>query len=226
MHKALNIKPGKKGRKLIHSTSGDVVAVKRDRVIKFFLGGNEVHPAGRFGRRSLNPPKNHYAIKYYAELMNSKPARTQNERIYGSPPPATYHVRAPKLIREGSRYHVVERINGPNLLDFIHFAESGKGPRLREESPLLESKKEDNEVRRKGLADLLKRNKKEFLEWKPKRREFMNELYDQMNWMRSAHEGMIDIYGHQMKETDFIVEGIEKDKDGKLRLKLVLVDFK
>ncbi|MEK6958928.1 MAG: hypothetical protein AABW59_02675 [archaeon] len=85
---------------------------------------------------------------------------------------------------------------------------------------------DDNELRRQGLAEFLKKYRKEFKEWKPLKRQFMNELYEQMNWIRGAEGGMVDIYGHQMKETDFIVEGIEKGQDGKLRLKLVLVDFK
>ncbi|MEK6958927.1 MAG: hypothetical protein AABW59_02670 [archaeon] len=51
-----------------------------------------------------------------------------------APPPETYHVRPVKLLREGEKYHDVEKIRGPNLLDLIYFAESGKGPRLKEEA--------------------------------------------------------------------------------------------
>ena len=104
----------KKGRKFAGSTSGDLVTMRKDRVIKFFLDGNAVQPE-RFGRTRQFPPKNHAVVTHYAEMLNAKPSKTRDERIYGAPPPATYHVRSIALKREGRNYHVVERIKGPNL---------------------------------------------------------------------------------------------------------------
>jgi len=227
-----NVNPNKAGRRAIHSSSGDLIIFpktkkgKKETVIKFFLEGNAVQPTA-FGRNRQSPPKNHAVVEQYADLLNSKPSKTKNERIYGPPPPATYHVRPVALIRQGKNYHVIERVKGPNLHDFLRFVETKAWPKFVPDGPHLEKTKVDISLRRQGLANLLtKQNRTLLEEWRPQRRNFMEELNEQMRYIKNAHNGMLDIYGHQMKETDFTVEGLEKGKDGKVRLKLVLVDFK
>jgi hypothetical protein len=214
----------KNTRKAFFSTSGDSVVKSKRRIVKFFIGGNQVKPF-LTGRGKGISTTNHNAIKYYAELMQSKPAKNREERIYGAPPPITYVVRPVKLLKQTKKYHVVEEIAGPNLLDLIHFAIERKGPEKVKE---IDGKEiaQDIILRRKKLADFASKHKNEIKEWSKKSKDFLLEFYEQIHWVRTTAEGRVDLYRQELKETDFVVEGFTKGKDGKIRIKLVMVDFK
>jgi hypothetical protein len=214
----------KKGRNMFFSTSGDTVVRGKKGIVKFFINKNEVNPL-TYSRVRTIPITNHSAINYYASLMQQKPARNRDERIYGAPPPKTYIIRPVKLIKQTKKYHVVEDVKGPNLLDFLHFAELKKGPKMEKTEQSSQIKK-DIEMRRKKLANFAIKHRSEIREWAKNKREFMVELFEQMDWIRGAGDGRVDIYKHELKETDFIVEGFKRGEDGKIKLKLVMVDFK
>ncbi|MDD3084152.1 MAG: hypothetical protein PHP82_03955 [Candidatus ainarchaeum sp.] len=215
----------KKNRKTFRSTSGDVVVKGRKKIVKFFVDGNEARPFS-YGRTRTIPITNHSAIKYYSELMQQKPARNRNERIYGAPPPKTFIVRPVKLIKQTKRYHVVENVNGPNLLDFVSFVETRKGPRIIKSDKPNSETKSDIIMRRKILAKFAFKHRAEIRKWSKNNLDFMRELFEQMNWIKEAGDGRVDIYKHELKETDFIVEGFSKEKDGSTKIKLVMVDFR
>ena len=213
--------PFKKDRKIIYGTSGDAVVLGKHGVTKFFVNDNRVYPK-QYGRHPGKPITNHAAINYYYIFFKERRPRTRDERIMGAGSPKTFTVRPIKLIREGKGYHIVEHINGPNLFDLISVAGGAKISK-QNRGGRIENPEEaaDYKRRRDLMAEFIRKNKKEFSEFKKTVHEMKAELYDQINWTR----GDGDLYNSNIKESDFVVEGFERGNDGKIKAKLVMVDF-
>ncbi|MBT4870987.1 MAG: hypothetical protein HON47_05420 [Candidatus Diapherotrites archaeon] len=219
----------KRSKKVFNTGSGTLIGLSRNlkRVIKFFPHdlragrGNAVYPR-QIGRKPSRPITNHKAIEYYSLLMHDAYWK-EHSRTYGPQKVTYYRVRPVKLIREGKNYHVTEKINGPNLDDFISYMRGYKFKKREGQTP---EQKSDFELRRKGLADLIKTNKAEMKEFKKHLDELHKEINRQMDWIRNnPHSDGIDLYQSNLKESDFIVEGFSRSKTGQLRLKLVMVDY-
>jgi hypothetical protein len=219
----------KKNKKVFHTGSGTIIGIGKrfkDRIIKVFppAGGwprNEVS-ANSTGRKMRKPITNHKAISYYSKLMHDAYWKPHDRRFEPTPKVKHFRVRPVKLIREGSNYHVTERVNGPNLDDFVSHLLGHKMKKLKTN----DERQSDMNLRRKGLAQLLKKNKKEVLEFKKNLKDFREEFMKQIDHVQyGAGSEYTNIYNANLKESDFIVEGFERDKNGELRIKLVMVDF-
>ncbi|MFA6268231.1 MAG: hypothetical protein WCW13_00700 [archaeon] len=221
--KARGIRLSKK-RTVFPSSSGDSVAISKRGVVKFFAEGNVVYPRPA-GRKSGPPITNHEAIKYYSSLMHEK-FWEPHTAYTGAKKIEYFSVRPVKLIKESARYHVVERVAGPNLQDLLSYVQAKTTPKLSDVANLTENAKLGQQARRDSLARFIKSHKNELRAWKSSVGLFHNEFSSQLHWITSnSYSGITDMYQSHLKESDFIVEGFEK-REGKVIIKLVMADFK
>ena len=206
-------------KRVFVSGSGNRMIISKDgkKVVKFFVEGNKVFPSYQ-GRKGARPRTQHSILWWYAECLNHKSYDRNNP--YYAPKLQHFSVRPVGLLKSHARYHTVEHVQGPSVHDLVSYAMKGAKPiRFSGEKKEAES---DLVERRRNLANFLKKNRKQFLEWRKSNRwrDFREELASQIS--RVEGDYYMNQFDARLKESDFVVEGFTNDG----KLKLVLVDFR